>query len=43
MSRPLHHVNVEVTQRGDYISGATPETVTFLAGQATATPERAHQ
>ena len=37
MSRPLHHVNVEVTQRGDYISGATPETVTFLAGQATAT------
>ena len=36
MSRPLH-VNVEVTQSGDYISGATPETVTFLAGQATAT------
>ena len=36
MSRPLH-VNVEVTQRGDYISGATPETVTFLADQATTT------
>ena len=36
MSRPLH-VNVEVTQSGDYISGATPGTVTFLAGQATAT------
>ena len=36
MTRPLH-VNVEVTQRGDYISGATPGTVTFLAGQATTT------
>ena len=36
MSRPLH-VNVEVTQKGDYISGATPETVTFLADQATTT------
>ena len=36
MTRPLH-VNVEVTQSGDYISGATPGTVTFLAGQATAT------
>ena len=36
MSRPLH-VNVEVTQRGDYITGATPTAVTFLAGQATTT------
>ena len=36
LTRPLH-VNVEVTQMGDYISGATPETVTFPAGQATTT------
>ena len=36
MSRPLH-VNVGVTQKGDYISGATPVAVTFLAGQATTT------
>ena len=36
MDRPLH-VNVGVTQEGDYTSGATPETVTFQAGQSTAT------
>ena len=36
MTRPLH-VNLEVTQRGDYIPGATPVAVTFLAGQATTT------
>ena len=36
MTRPLH-VNVGVTQRGDYIPGATPVAVTFPAGQATTT------
>ena len=30
-------VNVRVTQNGDYISGSTPQTVTFAAGQTTAT------
>ena len=36
MTRPLQ-VRVGVTQEGDYISGAIPETVTFQAGQASAT------
>ena len=36
MTRPLT-VKVEVTQKGDYITGTTPETVTFPANQATAT------
>ena len=36
MDRPLH-VTVGVTQEGDYITGAAPETVTFQAGQASAT------
>ena len=36
MDRPLH-VTVGVTQEGDYIAGAAPETVTFQAGQASAT------
>ena len=36
MTRPLH-VRLEVTQEGDYISGAIPETVTFQTGQASAT------
>ena len=36
MDRPLH-VKVAVTQNGDYISGTAPQTVTFTAGQATAT------
>ena len=36
MTRPLH-VRVGVTQEGDYISGAISETVTFQAGQASAT------
>ena len=36
MDRPLH-VTVGVTQEGDYIAGAAPETVTFRAGQASAT------
>ena len=36
MTRPLH-VGLEVTQEGDYISGAIPETVTFQTGQASAT------
>ena len=30
-------VNVQVTQEGEYISGAAPQTVTFAANQATAT------
>ena len=36
MTRPLQ-VRVGVTQEGDYISGAIPETVTFQPGQASAT------
>ena len=36
MTRPLH-VNVGVTQEGDYISGAIPQRVSFLAGQSSAT------
>ena len=36
MTRPLQ-VRVGVTQEGDYISGAIPETVTFQAGQASTT------
>ena len=36
VNRPLH-VTVGVTQEGDYIAGAAPETVTFQAGQASAT------
>ena len=36
MDRPLH-VKVGVTQEGDYIAGAAPETVTFQAGQASST------
>ena len=36
MTRPLQ-VRVGVTQEGDYISGAISETVTFQAGQASAT------
>ena len=36
ITRPLQ-VNVLVTQEGDYISGAAPETVTFAANQSTAT------
>ncbi len=34
MTRPLT-VRVGVTQEGDYINGTTPQTVTFLANQAT--------
>ena len=36
VNRPLH-VTVGVTQEGHYIAGAAPETVTFQAGQASAT------
>ena len=36
MDRPLQ-VRVAVTQQGDYISGTTPVTVDFAAGQSTAT------
>ena len=36
ITRPLQ-VNVLVTQEGEYISGAAPQTVTFAANQATAT------
>ena len=36
MDRPLQ-VRVAVTQEGDYISGTTPVTVDFAAGQSTAT------
>ena len=36
ITRPLQ-VNVLVTQEGDYISGAAPQTVTFAANQSTAT------
>ena len=36
LTRPLH-VMVQVTQDGDYISGAAPQTVTFAGGEATAT------
>ena len=36
MSRPLT-VRVEVTQRGDYITGTTPETVVFPANQDSVT------
>ena len=36
MDRPLQ-VRVAVTQEGDYISGTTPVTVDFVAGQSTAT------
>ena len=36
MTRPLT-VRVQVTQEGDYISGSTPETVTFQANQSSTT------
>ena len=36
ITRPLQ-VNVLVTQEGEYISGAAPQTVTFAANQATVT------
>ena len=36
ITRPLQ-VNVLVTQKGEYISGAAPQTVTFAANQATTT------
>ena len=36
MDRPLQ-VRVAVTQEGDYITGTTPVTVDFVAGQSTAT------
>ena len=36
MTRPLT-VRVQVTQEGDYISGAIPETVTFAANQSSTT------
>ncbi len=36
ITRPLQ-VNVLVTQKGEYISGAAPQTVTFAANQATVT------
>ena len=36
ITRPLH-VNVLVTQVGEYISGAAPQTVTFAANQSTVT------
>ena len=36
LTRQLHMM-VQVTQDGDYISGAVPQTVTFAGGQATAT------
>ena len=36
ITRPLQ-VNVMVTQKGEYISGAAPQTVTFAANQATTT------
>ena len=36
LTRQLHMM-VQVTQDGDYISGAAPQTVTFAGGQATAT------
>ena len=36
MTRPLE-VTVNVTQEGDFISGAAPQTVTFAADQSTAT------
>ena len=36
ITRPLH-VNVLVTQEGEYISGAAPQTVTFAANQSTVT------
>ena len=36
ITRPLQ-VNVLVTQEGEYISGAAPQTVTFAANQATTT------
>ena len=36
ITRPLT-VKLEVTQEGDYISGAAPQTVTFAANEATAT------
>ena len=36
ITRPLQ-VNVLVTQKGEYISGAAPQTVTFAANQSTAT------
>ena len=36
MARPLT-VRVEVTQKGDYITGTTPSTITFQANQSTVT------
>ena len=36
LTRPLH-VNVLVTQEGDYMTGAAPQTVSFAANQSTTT------